>query len=156
MIYPRSRIFTIHHNAIIASHTGNTSATALRTVTIPAGAMGANGGVRITGLFSYPNNGNNKTLSVLFNGTVIYNIVATTTVHNRFQISVHNRNSVSSQVAAPNGLNGGWGQTTGALVTASHNTDTTAIPIVFRTTLGSAADTVNLEYSHIELFTSGG
>lgn len=55
-------------SAVAVSHTGDTIETVLANIAIPAGAMGANGALHITAVFSYTNSANAKTLRIRLGG----------------------------------------------------------------------------------------
>src|SRR5213079_2421852 len=48
-------------SAVAASVTGTLTETVLATIAIPAGAMGVNGAIRVTALWSYTNSADTKT-----------------------------------------------------------------------------------------------
>lgn len=81
------------------ANTGNTTENTVYTGTIPANSIGINGHFDILGLVSTPNNANNKTFKVKFNGTTILNRVSTTSAADRWYFSIFNRNSLSAQIA---------------------------------------------------------
>jgi len=143
--------FNVHaQSSVAASHTGNTSETNLATVSVPAGAIGANGRLRITAQFSYPNSANNKILRVRFGGTAFHVVTVTTTTHTKFQIDIGNRNSASSQVAGVTGLNSGFGASTSAMATGTVNTGN-AQNILLSVQLADGSETIVLESYDIEL-----
>lgn len=87
----------------LSAHTGTTNETALWTWTMPAGFLGANGGLRIRGYFSaVTSSANTKTVRVRFGGlggTVVATPLAGTTgTTYSFQAEIFNRNSVSTQI----------------------------------------------------------
>jgi hypothetical protein len=140
-------------SAVAAAHTGDTSETTLATVTVPAGAMGANGRIRVTTLWSVTNSANNKTLRVRFGGaagTAFTNATITTQATHRHQTEWSNRNSASSQAGGPAAGTGGFGSATGALVTAAQNT-ANAVDIVISGQLANSGETVTLESYLVEL-----
>lgn len=99
------------------------------TVTIPAGAIGPNGRVRITWLGSQTNSANGKTWRVRFGasgagtgGTAYYNVAGTNNASVHSQIIIRNRNNASSQVSYTNASATSFGQSTGTLVTSAINT----------------------------------
>jgi hypothetical protein len=131
------------------SHTGSTAEVALATISIPAGAMGANGSIEVDTVFSYTNNANLKTLRVRFGGVsgteyLVNNV--TTTVSARDSRLIANRNSASSQVGGYSVgiLSGGWGGNGNAAITSAVNT-ANAVDLVISGQLASAGDTVTLE-----------
>lgn len=146
--------YVLGKSAVAVSHTGDTNETTLATITVPANAMGPNGVVRITTLWSYTNSANNKVLRVRFGGTggtIYLNTTKTTTASFRDQRQIANVNSASSQKGAPNGLGaGGWGDTTAGLATGA--IDTTAdVDILIRGTLANTGETITLEAYTVEV-----
>ena len=70
-------------------------------ITLPAGAMGPNGVLRITTLWSYTNSANNKTLRVRLgglSGTAFQANVVTASNIGVMQRTIQNRNSQASQI----------------------------------------------------------
>jgi hypothetical protein len=142
-------------SAVAAAHTGDTSETVLASFTLPGGAMGPNGVIRVTGLWTYTNSANNKTLRVRLgglSGTAFQaNVVSTTNVA-ATQRTIQNRNAQSSQVgfnvsAAASFTAAGSGSppATGAV-------DTSVDQLVVLTgQLASASETVTLEACLVEL-----
>jgi hypothetical protein len=130
------------------SVTGTTSLTTLATVTVPADAMGPNGALRITTTWSWTNNANNKTLTIVFGGTNHVGTVATTIGEMRTCTDIINRNATNSQVNGggnPNSFGFGAGKVTSAADT------TIAQNIDFKAQLANAADTVTLESYLVEI-----
>lgn len=146
------------HSVLAASrvavpHTGDTIETVKATVTIPAGVMGLNGVLRVTTLWSYPNNANTKTLRVRFGGlagTVIATQAATTTASYQETFTLGNRNAANSQVGNAANLSGKVGGTSSALITAAVDT-AAAVDLVFTAQCGNATDTITLEGYIVEL-----
>jgi hypothetical protein len=137
-----------HHNATSAVGTATTSLEALRTVTIPGNIVPPNGEIRITAHYSMTNSANNKTISMKFGGVTVMSQVFTTATNNRFQFALALRNSRASQVGGQG--TGGWGTSTSAVqnrtIDMTQNQD-----VVFEATKASAGETLQLEYSMIEL-----
>lgn len=139
-------------SAVAVSHTGNTSDTALATISIPAGLMGANGIIRVTHLWSVTNNANNKTPRVWLNGLsgtafLSTNLASVQTWQG--ETIIRNRNSQSSQV----GHNAGafpFSSTTGAIATATIDTSV-AVDLVLSGILANSADTITLQGYTVEL-----
>lgn len=128
-------------------HTGGTSETTLATIAVPANAMGLNGGVAISALFSNNNSGNNKTARIRFNnattGTIYGQVTQTTNQSQRFIDSrITNRNSASSQVGF---LGAGSFVSSAAPVTSSENTGS-ATNIYITGQLANSADNIALEH----------
>jgi len=137
-------------SSVAVSHTGTTTETTLATVTIPAGAMGPNGRVRITTFWTYTNSANTKTLRVRFGGAsgasyLAHNITATATL--RHQTEICNVNAANSQVGS---LNTSFGASTDAVLNSTVDT-TSAVDIVFRCQLANAGEIVTLRSYLVEL-----
>lgn len=137
-------------SAVAQSVTGTTTETTLATITVPANAMGANGRIEITTMWSYTNSANNKTLKVKFGGTTLQNITATTTASLQVAMMIANRNAANSQVASPNSSTGS-GATTNAVQTAAIDT-TAAVTILLTAQLANTGETITLEAYSVKLF----
>jgi hypothetical protein len=141
-------------SAVASSHTGNTTETTLGTINVPARAMGANGRLRITALFSYTNSANVKTLRFRFGGVIAAIGTQTTTNIYRAQIEIANRNSVSSQIVSFAGTGAGWGSNTFGSTSLTVDTDDNAA-ISITGQLASSGETVTLESYTVELMSGG-
>lgn len=146
--------YIIAQSAVGVTHTGNTSETILATVTIPAGAIGPNGRLRIHSMWSNNNSGNNKTPRIRLGGIGGTNYgpaVQTTQISQIHICEISNRNSASSQVGTigQNG-NGGIGSSATALSTGAINT-ANAQDVVFTATLANSADSMTLESYVVEV-----
>lgn len=145
--------YVIGASAVAVPLTGTTSETVLATIAIPAGAMGPNGQIRVTTLWSPTNNANNKTMAVRLgglSGTLFQQAVQANVTHQQNHCRFGNRNSASSQVGASL-LGFGWNANTSAVVTATVNT-ANAQDLVITGTLASSGDTLTLESYLVELF----
>jgi hypothetical protein len=136
-------------SAVAVSHTGGTTETTLATIAVPANAMGANGVLRVTALWSVgASNANAKVARVYYGGTSFgaASIVNAFSMQKLVQIS--NRNSVSSQIAFASSTNSfalGGANATGAVNSA------TALDVTLRVELANAADTITLEAYTVEI-----
>jgi hypothetical protein len=151
---PKSQGAILAQSGVQASLTGTLTETALATITIPANAMGANGSVRITTLWSNNNSGNIKTQRVRFSsisGTAILAANQTTNVYSKDVREFHNRNATNSQVYSSATGTGGWGAGAGAVATMSEDT-TAATTIVISGQLANTGDNMALEHYRVELF----
>ena len=140
-------------SAVATSVTGTLSETTLATVTIPGGAIGANGVVRVTMLWTYTNNANNKIWRLRLNGiggTAIVGITRTTSAGDLDQRIIWNRNSQSSQVAFSSSTTPAFTNTAGAPLTAAIDTST-ARDLVFTGNLANIADSITLESYLVEI-----
>jgi hypothetical protein len=141
-------------SAVGATLSGSTAETALASVSIPAGAMGANGFIRVTSQWSNNNNGNNKTGRIRFGGLsgTLYFIFTNST-----QITYLDVPRTISNVNAENAQKGRGTQATGAggsgnaIVTSTLDTSA-AVELVFTGQLANAADSLVLESYVVELF----
>lgn len=133
------------------SHTGNTTETTLATVTVPGGALGPNGVIRIWVTVSGPNSANNKTLRVKFDGNAALTATFTTVVSDTLQRDIANRNSASSQVCSfAAGSTSSFGTNTTALTTLTVDT-TIDKNITFTVQLGDGAETIVIERYAVEI-----
>jgi hypothetical protein len=112
-------------SAVAVSVTGTTSETALATCTIPAGAMGLNGGLQVHTTWTVTNSVNDKNTRIRLGGiagTQFYNNTHTTvaTVHDFRRI--RNRGGASSQVAGIGAASGSFGSSATAITTGSVDT----------------------------------
>jgi hypothetical protein len=142
----------IANSGVQVPHTGDTAETTLATVTVPAGAMGANGAVRIWALYSWTNDGSNKTPRIRWNGvggTIVHGFTATTTNGEQAMVIIRNRNSASSQITQIAAY-AGIGNMSTSLITDTVNT-ASAVDIVFRGTLGDSTDTIAIEGYTVEV-----
>lgn len=147
------RYSIIAASAVAASHTGNTDETTLATVAIPAGAMGLNGSLRVTTLWSYPNSGNSKTMRARLGGiggAAFMSTGATTTASQHTIKVLSNRGVANSQVGPTAGLTSGVGQSGAAVFTSSVDT-AVAQDLVLTAQLASAGETITLESYTVEL-----
>lgn len=133
--------------------TTGTAETTLATVPIPAGAVGANGVIRITTLWSYTNSANTKTLRVRLGGiagTSFGATVATTTADVQMMHIIRARNSTSSQVGFA--ANAGSTFTTTITGAAGGSLDmTVAQDLVFTGTTALSGETITLESYIVEI-----
>jgi hypothetical protein len=139
------------------SVTGTASETVLATVPIAAGAIGANGILRITSLWGVTNSANNKTVQVRLGasgngiaGDIFGLAVLTTVAAIRMQNQIQNRNAANSQVTLSGTGTGGWGTTTGGISTATRDTSV-ATDLVFTGTLANTGETITLHSYLVEL-----
>lgn len=134
-------------SSVAASHTGNTTETTLATVSIPAGAMGPNGRVRITSLWSATNNANNKSMRHKFGGTNYFAQNMSTQQGWRHETEIANRNAANSQVGNTSNV---FGSQAAAPNTSAVDT-TSAVTVLITGQLANSADTVTLESYRVEV-----
>lgn len=145
-------------SAVASSITGTLTETILATVTIPAGAMGPNGAIRINSVWSTPGgSGNSKSLRARLGGIGGAQVMAVA-VTTSLSVSeagrlVQNRNSASSQVTRNSG-NPGNGGSSSAVTTATANT-AAAVDLVFTGQLANTGETITLESYMVESFYAG-
>lgn len=135
-----------------SSVTGTLTETTLATVVVPAGVMGTNGILRVQTLWTVTNSANNKTLQMVFGGTVYYFQTVTTIATVADQRIIANVNSVSSQKGKTTGgmTAGGWGTASGAVTTSAVNT-ASAANLTFTGTLANTGETITLDSYIVEL-----
>lgn len=140
--------FILARSGAAVSHTGDTNETTLATISIAAKAMGTNGALRVTTIWSMTNNANAKTARLKFAGGTISSAALASGASYAEQRVIMNQNSASAQVAY-NGA-GGYGLLTAAVVTGAVDT-TTAHNLTITIELGNGGDTVTLEAYIVEL-----
>ena len=139
-------------SGVAVSCPADTSEDTLATVTLPAGAMGANGELEIRSLWTFTNSANNKTLRVRLGGiggAAFLSQVLTTNASGQFYQSIFNVNSQSSQKAFGSGQTG-FGIGTGDIVTAAIDTSASTT-IVFTGRKASSGETLTLESYSVHL-----
>jgi hypothetical protein len=149
--------YVLGQSAVQVSHTGDLNETVLATITIPAGAIGANGRVEVKTRWSRTNGGSPGliTTRAKLGGTSLFAPnVATTVTNFRFDLEIANRNSQASQFTSAvsftsNGVNGGQINGT-ATVDTSTNAD-----ITITGQLTNAGDTITLESYQVILYPHG-
>jgi len=139
----------LKQSAVPASVTGTLSETTLATIAIPAGAMGANGMLRITALWSFTNSANNKTLKGVLAASQFMNQVFTTSTSIRTQTMITNRGAANSQVGHAASA-GAFSGSTSAVVTSAIDT-TQAQNFTLTGTLANTGETITLEGYTVEL-----
>lgn len=136
------------------SITGTLTETVMATISLPAGAMGPNGELRITHSWGRSGTASPITVNVRIGaagagvgGTLMQAAtVTTTTVSSRFDYVIWNANDASVQGGALN--NGGLTVVTGAFGAAAINTGN-AFDIVISATLGNTGDTAQFKHASI-------
>lgn len=148
---PQVRVLSASSSAV--SGGADTNENILATITIPAGAMGLNGIIRVYSLWTYTNSANNKTLRVRLGGiggTTYLSVVPTTTAAFSTLTVIGNRNSASSQVGVADAAANVFSATTDAVTTSSVDTSA-ATTIVITGQKASAGETLTLEQYLAEL-----
>jgi hypothetical protein len=146
--------FSLAQSAVAVTHTGSTAEVVFANVTVPAGAMGPNGILRVNTLWTMTSSANVKTPRVRLggvSGTEFYSQTQTTTLTLRHQTEIMNRNNQASQVAFPSiAGGGGWSSSAQARTIGSINTAVDTI-LVISGQLASAGETITLEAYNIEV-----
>jgi Protein of unknown function (DUF2793) len=140
-------------SAVASAHTGDTLEAALATVSLPGGAMGANGVLRITAMWSYTNSANAKTPRMRLggtSGTIVFGPSVTTTGSLLVQRLIQNRNAQNSQVMLGSANSNSYAASTGAPLTTSVDLSTTQ-DLVFSGQLANSGETITLESHLVEV-----
>lgn len=138
-------------SAVPVSLTGTTTETVLVTVPIPAGAMGINGSLRITALWS--NDGTaiyNKFLRVYLGGQLLFNVGNSVNTLTQSLIIIRNRGVFNSQIS----FNGGNATGLGAILAGSSTATadmSAAQNLQIRGALSNDAASLQLEGYTVEL-----
>lgn len=134
------------------AHTGTVNETGLVTVDIPANALGANGRLRVSQLWSMTNNANNKTFRIRWStisGTAFAAVVNASVIGWKDTREIANRgatNSQAAQLASTAGANTlGGTPTTGTIDT------TAATTLLLTAQLANSGDSMTLESYSVEL-----
>jgi hypothetical protein len=139
-------------SAVAVSGPADTNENILATITIPAGAMGPNGRLRIHTLWTVNNNANVKAARVRLGGiggTDFLGANIASTLSMQSQVMIANRNAANSQV--------GFAVTTTSFALVNATNVTAAIDTSAATTLvitaakATAGDTMTLESYLVEL-----
>lgn len=138
-------VYNLAQSAVAQSITGTTAETTLATITIPAGAIGANGNVYIEALFNRTGTGS-KTLRFRFGGTVVMQI-SITSQGTLCRKRVSNRNTENSQVCSA-AADAGFGATTPLALAIDTSA---AVDITITVQLANAADSCTLESYAVQL-----
>lgn len=148
---PAPRIIPLAMSAVQSAHTGNTNETTLATITVPAGAMGLNGRLRITVLWSATNNANGKTSRIKFGGTTFIANALASSASSKQQLEISNRNATNSQVSSNATIYGSWGDAGSAAVVTGTIDTTASQNIVLSGQLTTGTDTIAVESYLVEL-----
>lgn len=139
-------------SGVSASCPADTTEDTLATITIPANAIGANGGVRVHTLWNVTSSANNKTLRVRYSGAAGTQMLTTTQTTIAFYRDVRefwNQNATNSQRyhagSSPFGA--------GASATGTMAVDTTAsTTVVITGQKASSGETLTLNWYAVEVF----
>lgn len=140
-------------SAVAASHTGDLVETALASITVPGGLMGANGRLRIITTWTIPNNADNKAMRVRLGGiggTQFFAQTLTAAAANKALTEIANRGAQNAQVGGPSNSIG-LGSSTSANVVGALDTSQDQV-LAITGALAVAADTITLESYSVEVF----
>lgn len=125
----------------------DTNENVLATITVPAGALGANTAVRLMLLWTLTNNANGKTIRVRMSGssgTQFSSIPVASLANTVVHVLIANRAATNSQVSVTEYLNAGG--TAGSLTPTTGSVDVSgAVTIVVTAQKSTAGDTMTLE-----------
>lgn len=134
-------------SGVASAHTGDTAEAILATITIPANAIGANGVLRVTSLWSMPSSANAKTLRHRLGGiggTAIYSLAVTTVANMRVDSTTIAANATNAQNTISSGPRGTDLLLTGNTVVTSAIDMTAAQTLVITGQLGLGSETITL------------
>lgn len=138
---------------------GDATETAQVTVAIPAGAMGANGRLRITFMGTCTNSANAKTWTIRYGasgagtgGQSYYSVAATSQASTQVQLMIRNVNSESSQKGYSTAVAASFGQTTNATKTSAINSASATEVVISNAWAGAtSAEAMNVEDYLVEV-----
>lgn len=131
-----------------AAYTQVTTEVLLATDTVPAGAMGLNGGLQVWQTWSFLNSATTKTMRVRFGGiagTVYLAGTATTTVAAGDVRRIRNRGSAALQVGGIGNASTAFNTASGSAIVTSAVDTSVAADVAFTGQLGAATDFLILE-----------
>lgn len=138
------------HSAVAVSGAADTAKNDLATVTIPAGAMGANGRLRITTHWTVTDGADDKTISYEFGGTAFFSATVTTVDGIYDQRDIANVNDEEAQKSINAAHVAGFGSLSAAPTTGTVDT-TAAVDLIFYGQKETGSDTITLESYTVEL-----
>lgn len=142
--------YVLAQSAVPASVTGTSTPTTLASITVPAGALGPNGCLRITTQWSYTNNANAKSCGITFGGVSFMSSGTASTAGLQYQTNIRNRGASNSQVGY--GAGAGAAFTATGVVPVTSAIDTTQAQVLnLLGTLGTSTDTLTLEGCTVEI-----
>ena len=122
------------------------------TGTIPGGAMGANGKIKVICIYQNNNSVGTKTYSVKFGGSQTVGTTATTNQTLSIIRELYNRGATNIQTSAANGMTGTGAAAGATQVYAKDTTISQDVNIQFQ--LGTATDWAGVDLFSIEVFPS--
>jgi len=144
---PRPRTWA---SGAAVSGAADTNENTLATIAIPAGAMGINGVLRVTTLWTMTSSANNKIVRTKLGSTDYGAATLTTTVAYREQRQINNRAGAASQVAFTQANGASWSTAAGANMTGTENT-ANALNLLITGQKATAGETLTLESYLVEL-----
>lgn len=150
-LYRASKYRVLGASAVAVSGGADTNENILATITIPAGAMGLNGQLRVTTLWTVTNSVNNKVIRVRLGGiggTAYLGNTLTTSASAADTRVISNRGAANSQVGWQSGL--GTGGSSSAVQTSAIDTSA-ATTLVITGQKATAGETLTLESYLCEL-----
>lgn len=153
VIFSSTTVCQLTGTGIVTANAAYTQTTAtslaLVNVSVPAGAMGGNGKLGITGLWNTVNNANAKTVSQTFAANGPAGSIASS-VNSRFFVEVQNRGSTGAQVISPTSFSTQFGANANPAIYGTVDT-TVAQPVSFSANIATATDYIILEGYTVEL-----
>lgn len=148
--------FVLAASAAPVNLTGTAALTNLVQATLPGGALGPNGMLRISGRLAYTNSANAKTIDVKLGGVSLFGRGRTTSSSDSFRLTLMNRGSEASQIELSNWQQAGSELQGGSTVaTATYAIDTSVDQVLAITgQLASIGELITLEAWFVELFPS--
>ena len=150
-------VFILGKSAASSSGAADTNENVLATITVPAGAMGVNGALKIKFATSHTNNANNKTYRVRLggiSGTAFLTHLFTATVRIMYELVIQNDASASAQKSYRNAITSAASNNVEAFATGVINT-ASAQDIVITAQKATGTDTMTLEMYTVELLSDG-
>lgn len=139
----------LYSSAVPVAHTGTTAKTAIRTVSIPANALGPNGFLTVEfEAYTADNTANNKIVTLEYGGTIIHETAADgldSTRNYGQQIWMHNANSNSAQTFRAIGAANAYGTSTSTGARSGTVNSAVAQNLVLSFTLGLGTETISLQ-----------
>lgn len=143
----------LHGQEAGSAHTGTTAETVLRTISIPAGSMGARGRVICEFKISRTGSGGSSTIRVRFGGIggdIMFSVsLSAANATGIYRVTIENQNSASSQVGG-GAATTAFGNSTTAIYTGTQNTGS-AVDLVITSELVNSGDTMTLTRSDVEV-----
>lgn len=143
-------LVALAQSAVLVTAAADTTLQTLATITVPANALGVNGRLRLTALWTFAGAGN-RTVRVVFGGTQVFARVDANSAATRIQVDIANRGAANSQLAHSFGMvSTGAALGPGAVGAA---VDTTAAQdITITGQKATAGDTLILQGYSVEVF----